>query len=138
MVDRIRKKLCEILLHWGFGNIEADISATIATNKELTAQEISNEVGCAYSTTINSLNQLRRIGYINRSRHNRKYVYSFNADFISIISDNMQKLGQMLQDLSDEIHQARGKYKYRITDLALKVDNTLEFLKNTKMKGDGL
>ena len=123
-------------MRWGFGSIEADISATIATKKGLTAREISEEIGYAYSTTINSLNRLRRMGYINRLKRNRKFIYSFNADFISIISENMQKMMQIFQELSEEIHQIRGKYRDKISDLAIKVENTLRFLRSTKIGGE--
>ncbi|RLF39057.1 MAG: hypothetical protein DRN21_04165 [Thermoplasmata archaeon] len=132
MPERVRKKLREMFIHWGFGETEADISAILATRDGLTAREISDEVGCAYSTAINSLNQLRRMGYINRAKQNRKFVYSFSTDFVSLINRDAQKLIQGFRDLSREIHHAGENYRGKIAELKKKVEKALQYLEKER------
>lgn len=128
MGEGVKNKLREVLKNWGFGDIEAEIFATLSTKNEMTAQEISDEVNCAYSTTINSLNSLRRMGYVSRRRKNRKFVYSANLDFVKIMDKEIEKLSGMLRDLAEEIQQIKGKYKERIKDLKVKVEKAIRYL----------
>lgn len=128
MPERVRKTLREMFVHWGFGETEADISAVLATRDGLTAREVSDEVGCAYSTAINSLNQLRRMGYVERIKHNRKFVYSFSGDFVNLINRDTQKLMRGFHDLSREIHHAGEHYREKIAELKKKVEKALRYL----------
>ncbi|RLF45791.1 MAG: hypothetical protein DRN29_06085 [Thermoplasmata archaeon] len=138
MAEKVRKKLGEVLKQWGFGEIEADIFAILATKDKLTAKEISKEAGCAYSTTINSLNSLRRMGYVERTRKNRKFVYSANLDFVKIIDREINKISGLLNDLKQEIHKLGGKYKEGIKELAIKVEKALKYLEKKKNVKEGV
>ena len=133
MHDEIRKKLSEIFMYWGLGNIEAQISATISTKSGLTAQQISDEIGYAYSTTINSLNNLRRMGYVERTKKNRRFLYTFNVEFVEFIKKEIGKVSRILKDLSYEIQRFKGSYKDRLSDLTSKIEEALDFL---EIKGE--
>ncbi|HEC88872.1 MAG TPA: ArsR family transcriptional regulator [Thermoplasmata archaeon] len=128
MGEGVKNKLREVLKNWGFGDIEAEIFAILSTKNEMTAKEISNEAKCAYSTTINSLNILRRMGYVTRRRKERKFVYSANLDFVKIMNKETEKLSGMLRDLADEIHQIKGKCREKIKDLGVKVEKAIRYL----------
>jgi len=136
MAERVRKKLREVLKRWGFGEIEADIFATLATKNGMTANEIAREIGCAYSTTINSLNVLRRMGYVERTRKDRKFVYSANIDFVKIIDEEMNRISKLLKELRKEIKGLKGIYREKMKELAIKVEKALNYIEGkTEMEG---
>ncbi len=124
----MKKKLREILKQWGFGEIEADIFATLTTRDGLTASEIAKEVGCAYSTTINSLNTLRRMGYVERARKDRKFVYFANIDFVKIMDEEMSRISRLLKELHSEIDGLRGVYREKMKGLAAKVERAIKYI----------
>ena len=137
MADKVRKKLREVLKRWGFGEIEADVFATLATKDNMTANEIAREVGCAYSTTINSLNALRRMGYVERSRKDRKFIYSANLDFVRIIDEEMGRISGLLKELKKELAELKGKYKEGLKELAFKVEKALKYIEE-KAEREGI
>ena len=137
MADKVRKKLREVLKRWGFGEIEADVFATLATKDNMTANEIAREVGCAYSTTINSLNALRRMGYVERSRKDRKFIYSANLDFVRIIDEEMSRISGLLKELKKELAELKGKYKEGLKELAFKVEKALKYIEE-KAEREGI
>ncbi len=128
MPEKLRKKLRDIIKQWGIGDVEAEIFAILATSDGLTAKEISDELGYAYSTTINSLNSLRRMGYVERTRRNRRFVYFANIDFVRIIDQEMKKLTISLKDIIKEIRQLEDKYKNKLKELANKIENAIKYL----------
>ena len=67
----------ELMEHWGFGETCSSIYALLfVSEKPLTAEEVAQELGYAYSSMVNELNKLRKDGLISRERNGgRKYVY---------------------------------------------------------------
>lgn len=124
----ISRKLKKILKQWGFGEVEADIFAHLSTSDGLTAKEISDKIGYAYSTTINSLNNLIRMGYVERSKKERKFVYFANLDFVKIIEREISKTSNLLKELKNEICKLEDKYKSKLRELVLKIEHAIKYL----------
>lgn len=133
MSEKIKNKLRNVLKQWGLGEAEADIFATLATSQGMTAKEISDELGYAYSTTINCLNSLRRMGYVERSRKERKFVYFANIDFAKLVEREIKKLSNSLREVMGEIYRVEGKYKGKLKELALKIEKAIKYLEAKKL-----
>lgn len=128
MSEKVRKKLRNVLKEWGLGEAEAEIFATLATSDGLTAKEISDELGYAYSTTINCLNNLRRMGYVERSKKKRKFVYFANTDFASLVEREIKKITSSLKEIVREIHELEDRYKNRLKELAMRIEKAIKYL----------
>ncbi|MBC7129373.1 MAG: BlaI/MecI/CopY family transcriptional regulator [Thermoplasmatales archaeon] len=126
-MKKIKEKLKRLLKYWGFEDIESEIFATLMTSDGLTAEEIANSIGYAYSTTVNSLNSLARMGYIERVRKQRKFVYSAKIDFVKIIEQEMRKISSMLKEIANDF---KGKISYRkkFSKLAQKIEEALKYI----------
>ena len=131
-MKKIERKLRNVLRHWGFGEIESAIFATLATSDGLTAQEISHSIGYAYSTTINSLNNLIRLGYVERMRGDKKFIYFANLDFVKIMERESKKISSLLRELFDEIHEIEDSYKDRLKKLKAKIEKAIKYLEGKK------
>ncbi len=135
MYDKIKKKLRKLLKHWGLGEAEADVFATLAMSDGLTAKDIANELGYAYSTTINCLNNLMRMGYVERDKKDRKFVYFANTNFVKFVDDEIKKIKTSLKEIAKEIY--RGGYKEKLRNLAIKIENAIKYLESKKDKVGG-
>ena len=118
----------EIMRHYGFGDSEAAIMAVLAINGKLTAKEIAEKTGYAYSTVINALNFLKRTGFVLKEKKNRICIYSTNLDFVRIIQEDRARLSNLLNSLKEDIKNAEEKYKDKLTHLILKIENALKYL----------
>lgn len=109
----IENKIRSIFRHWKFGEIESNIMGVLLSSpRPLTAMEIANKIGYAYSTTVNSLNDLIRRGYVEKRRKERKYVYSADIDFVKIIEMEKKKLTHMLKELFEELRKMDAKERF--------------------------
>ncbi len=80
--------LKKVMVHWGFGDIEADIySLLVLSKRSMTAREIAEEIGYAYSSVVNGLNNLRRHYLVEREKNGRCYAYSANINIIQILKN---------------------------------------------------
>jgi len=80
--------LKKVMVHWGFGDIEADIySLLVLSKKAKSAKEIADEIGYAYSSVVNGLNNLRRHYLVEREKNGRCYAYSANINIIQILKN---------------------------------------------------
>lgn len=129
MIKKIENKIAEIMKHYGLGDCEASIIATLSTHGEMTAKEIAEKTGYAYSTIVNSLNYLRRIGFVKKGKINRLCIYSTDLDFIKMIEEDRKKLSNLLDTLREEIKIIEDKYKDKLSNLVLKIENALKYLK---------
>ncbi len=126
-MKKIKEKLVSLLKHWDFEDIESSIFATLMTSDALTAEEIANSIGYAYSTTINSLNKLIRMGYIEKIRKGRKFVYFPNMDFVKIIEAEMKKISSMLKEISSEFKN-KISYRKQFLNLAKKIEEAIKYI----------
>lgn len=127
MMKKIEEKLKRLLKHWGFEDIESAIFATLMTSDGMTAEEIANSIGYAYSTTINSLNNLSRMGYIERVRRDRKFVYFPKIDFVKIINSEMGKISSMLREIASEF-RSKISYRKKFSKLAEKIEEAIKYI----------
>jgi len=128
MSQKIRKKLSNVLKEWGLGEAEAEIFATLATSGGLTAKEISDELGYAYSTTINCLNNLRRMGYVERSKEKRKFIYFANTDFAGLVEREIKKMTSSLKEIVREIHKLEDRYRNKLKELAVRIEKAIKYI----------
>ena len=129
MIKEVENRVAEVLKHYGLGDAEANIVAVLSTHGKMNAKEISKETGYAYSTVVNALNFLKRIGFIEKDKSNRICIYSANIDFIKIMENDRRRLSNLLNDLREEIKKVEGKYKYKLSNLISRVEATLKYLK---------
>ena len=93
------ESLRRVMIHWGFGELEAAIYALLVMKqKPMTAKEIANEIGYAYSSVVNALNQLRRHEMVERKKGVKCYTYSAVIDFIRIIKNERLKVKNFLTE----------------------------------------
>ncbi|MCD6222379.1 MAG: BlaI/MecI/CopY family transcriptional regulator [Thermoplasmata archaeon] len=128
MINKIENKIAEIMRHYGFGDCEAAIMASLATHGKMKAKEIAEKTGYAYSTVINALNFLRRTGFVTKEKEKKLCVYSTNLDFVKIIEEDRKRLSALLKSLKDEIIKAEGKYKEKLSSLVFKIESALNYL----------
>ena len=89
-----------LMMHWGFGETCSSIYALLFVSEEpLTAKEVADELGYAYSSMINELNKLRRESVISRERKGRKYAYSARKDVDSILIRERERTRSILKGM---------------------------------------
>ena len=134
-IRRLMDDIKKIAKHWGFGEIDSSIYATILTSeKPLTAHEISDMIGYAYSSTINALNHMVRAGFLEKRREGRKNVYFPTMDFVDIIRKDSENVCSLLQQMANRIHALEGKYKQKFASLLQRIEKAIGYLEKTKMK----
>ncbi|MEM2583549.1 MAG: helix-turn-helix domain-containing protein [Candidatus Thermoplasmatota archaeon] len=127
MMKKIKEKLRRLLKYLGFEDIESEIFATLMTSDGLTAEEIANSIGYAYSTTVNSLNNLSRMGYIEKVRKERKFVYFPKIDFVKIIEQEMRKMSSMLKEIALEFKD-KISYRKKFSNLTQKIEEAIRYI----------
>jgi len=128
MIDRIENKIAEIMRHYGFGECEARIIAILALQGKMRAKEIAEKIGYAYSTVVNTLNFLRRTGFVIKEKEKKVYVYSTNLDFVKIIEEDRKRLSSLLNSLKEEIIKAGENYKDKFSSFIFKIESALKYL----------
>ncbi len=100
--ERLYRDTKRLLLHWGFGETCSSIYALLFVSEEpLTAEEVADELGYAYSSMVNELNKLRREGIITRERSGRKYVYTAQKRVDSILQKEKEKTLSILNSMKE-------------------------------------
>lgn len=95
-----------LLLHWGFGESCSSIYALLfISEKPLTAEEVAEELGYAYSSMINELNKLRREGIVTRERKDNKYVYISYKMIDSILLKEKEKTLSILNRMNEILNK---------------------------------
>ena len=134
--DRNRQRAYEgmrrVMRHWGFGDACSSIYALLAISGEsLTAKEISEKVGYAYSSVINEINSLIREGLVERERKGRKYAYIAVTDFLEIIRKERRRLMGMLEETKDAL---KGFKEESIESLTKSIDESLRYLREVERR----
>lgn len=126
MKTKAYKNLRDLLIHWGFTNMEASIYALMAlSQKPMGAREIAEKLNRAYSSVVNELNKLLRYGIVERSKGDRCYQYSAVIDLIGIIHMERRKLIRMLSNIKDSLESMRRE---RYGDFINHLEEALEYL----------
>ena len=113
------------MIHWGFGDLESTIYALLVMKKEpMTAREIADEIGYAYSSVVNALNQLIRHEMIERKKSGKCYTYFAVIDFIRIIRNERLKVKNFLTEAKMALEEENGKY----AELLKHLEEGIEYL----------
>jgi len=112
------------MIHWGFGDLESAIYALLVIKqKPMTAKEIANEIGYAYSSVVNALNQLIRHDMVERKKWGKCYTYSAVIDFIRIIKNERLKVKNFLTEAKIALEE-EGEYN----ELLKHLEEGIEYL----------
>ncbi len=97
-----------LMMHWGFGETCSSIYALLFISEDsMTAKEVADELGYAYSSMINELNKLRREGVIIRERKGRKYAYAAVKSIDSILLKEKEKTLSILKMMGEHMKKHR-------------------------------
>jgi len=117
--------LKKVMIHWGFGDIEASIYALLVLkNKPMGAREIAEKVGYAYSSVVNALNQLRRYELVERDKNGKCYSYHAVIDFIKILKNERRRVKKLLTEIKEALKNEKENY----TELLQHLENGIKYL----------
>ncbi|RJS78365.1 hypothetical protein CW713_09555, partial [Methanophagales archaeon] len=92
-VDRAVRRVKAMMMNWGFAEGCSSVYAVLIASREpLSAKEIGERTSYAYSSTINYLNTLIRIGLVERVRSIKRNVYMANVNFVELIRTEHEKV----------------------------------------------
>jgi DNA-binding transcriptional regulator GbsR (MarR family) len=124
-VDRAVRRVKAMMMNWGFGEGCSFIYAVlITTHKPLSAEEIGERTNYAYSSTINYLNTLIRLGLVERFREFRKNRYVANVNFVELIKAERERIKSYLKQLGSDIEGIKD-----LEPLKDKVESAIAYLK---------
>ncbi len=125
MMDRkVYSGIHKVMMHWGFRETAASIYATLVVeDRPMSAKEIADKIGRAYSSVINELNILRRYGLVERRRVNRKCMYTGVIDLVEVIKNERRRVLNFLKEIKEGVSD-RDKYK----DIMENVEHAIEYL----------
>lgn len=124
-VDRAVRRVKAMMMNWGFGEGCSIIYAVlITTHKPLSAEEIGERANYAYSSTINYLNTLIRLGLVERFREFRKNRYVANVNFVELIKAERERVKSYLKQLGSDIEGIKD-----LEPLRDKVESAIAYLK---------
>ena len=119
-------------MNWGLGEGCSFIYAMLITSREpLSAKEIGEKTNYAYSSTINYLNTLIRLGLVERVRSIRKNLYVANVNFVDLIKAEREKVQGYLNQLGRDLEGING-----LESLNAKVDHAITYLKKAETATD--
>ncbi len=124
--------LKNVMMHWGFGHIEATIYSLLVLKKEsMTAREISKEIGYAYSSVVNALNHLRRYDLVERSKRGKCYSYRAVIDFVRIIANERRRAIKFLEEAKKALEGERDEYEelWKHLEIGMKYLGSIENMK---------
>ncbi len=122
----------KVMMHWGFGDACSSIYALLAsTGKSMTAEEISAQIGYAYSSVINEVNYLMREGLVERSRESKKYAYTAVVDLLGIIRKERHRLMILLEEMRGALAPEK---QGRLEQLVKNINSSLEYLKEVERR----
>ena len=132
-VKKVQDNLKMVLKHWGFGEICSSMYAVLAlSNESLTAKELSDRIGYAYTTTINALNHSMGLGHIKKMRQGGRYVYYIDADLADIVKEKLDQFLDILEKTENSIQQLDKNLKRKLKTSLKTVDDAIKFLRNIR------
>ena len=127
-VDRAVRRVKALMMNWGFAEGCSAIYAVLITSREpLSAEEIGEKTDYAYSSTINYLNTLIRIGLVERVRSIKKNVYMANVNFVELIKAEREKVMAYLKQLDEVLEGEKD-----LESLSEKVEHAIAYLRRIK------
>lgn len=129
-IEDVEDNLKKVLKHWGFGEICASIYAFLAlSDSPLTAMEIAEHIGYAYTTTINALNRSIDRGHIRKMRKDGKNVYYIDSDLSYIIKENLSRFLKILEETEKSIKKLDDRHRMKLDGVLRTVNDAIKFLK---------
>ena len=127
-VDRAVRRVKAMMMNWGFGEGCSFIYAVLITaHKPLSADEICKKTNYAYSSTINYLNTLIRVGLVERFREFRKNRYVANVNFVELIKAERARVKSYLKQLGSDLDGIKD-----LEPLRDKVESAIAYLKGVE------
>ena len=113
------------MLHWGFTDIEASVySLLLLKKKALSAREIAEEIGYAYSSVVNALNRLKRFQLVEREKKGKCYFYTPVTNIVEIIRNERRIVRNYLIEVREALKEGGEKY----SELLKRVEEGIEYL----------
>lgn len=124
-MDHAVRRLKALMTDWGFAEGCSSVYAVLLTSREpLSAKDIGERTSYAYSSTINYLNTLIRVGLVERVRSIKRNVYMANVNFVELIKAEREKVMAHLKQL-DELIQGTKDLEH----LSEKVERAIAYLR---------
>ncbi len=128
---RAFESLKRVMTHWGFNDTEAAIYALLAlSRKQMTAKDLAEIIGRAYSSVVNELNKLIRYGLVERSKTNKCYEYSAVIDLIQIL----RRERAMVRRLLTEVKECLDKIDMENEEFKEHLEEAIEYLGKLDME----
>jgi DNA-binding transcriptional regulator GbsR (MarR family) len=126
--ERIVRRVKVMMMNWGLGEGCSSIYAVlIASCEPLSAEEISTRTSYAYSSTINYLNTLIRMGLVARFRRIRKNRYLASVNFVELIKAERERVMGYLNQLRDDLDGIKD-----LEHLSEKVEHAIDYLRGVE------
>ncbi len=127
-VERAVRRVKAMMVNWGLGEGCSMVYAVLATTCEpLTAEEIGRRTNYAYSSTINYLNTLIRMGLVERVRRFRKNLYIANVNFVALIKAELDRIKDYLSQLGKDLEGVK-----ELEHLNSKIEHAMAYLKRVE------
>jgi DNA-binding transcriptional regulator GbsR (MarR family) len=127
-MERIVRRVKVMMMNWGVGEGCSSIYAVLITScKPLSAEEIGERTNYAYSSTINYLNTLIRMGLVDRVRSVRKNRYVANVNFVERIKADREKVKGYLKQLEEALDGEKD-----LEHLREKVGHAIDYLRRVE------
>lgn len=128
LMEGIVRRVKVMMMNWGLGEGCSSIYAVlIASCEPLSAEEISERTSYAYSSTINYLNTLIRMGLVARFRRIRKNRYLASVNFVELIKAERERVMGYLNQLRDDLEGIKD-----LEHLSEKVEHAIDYLRRVE------
>ena len=130
--DQVIRRVKALMMNWGFAEgCSAIYAVLIASHEPLSAEEIGKRADYAYSSTINYLNTLIRIGLVERVRSIKKNVYTANVNIVELIRTEHEKVMTYLKQLDEALEGEKD-----LEPLSEKVEHAIAYLRRVESAVD--
>ncbi len=127
-MDHAVRRVKALMMDWGFAEGCSSVYAVLLTSREpLSAKDIGERTSYAYSSTMNYLNTLIRVGLVERVRSIKRNVYMANVNFVELIKAEREKVMAHLKQL-DELIQGTKDLEH----LSEKVERAIAYLRRVE------
>lgn len=128
LMERIVRRVKVMMMNWGLGEGCSSIYAVlIASCEPLSAEEISERTNYAYSSTINYLNTLIRMGLVARFRRIGRNRYLASVNFVELIKAERERVMGYLNLLRDDLAGIKD-----LEHLSEKVEYAIDYLRRVE------